>query len=105
MALRVRVQSILSETQVLHKLCDHKSYMQTPQVIVLCVDRGCTMTIPIHSLYTLPSSLLLSLVPALALPCSMYGVISTREDDQWWSLDNQLLWKLIRGKTVSRPHH
>ena len=73
----------------------------------MCVDSGMKLCqVAVTSLFSLPS--LLALRPTLAIPCKLHGVVSTREDGLWWTLDEQLLWKIIRNqivrKQLSRNH-
>lgn len=68
---------------------------------VLYVDTGETRVVPQEHVYILPSNAAIQLVPPLAIPCAMNGIVSTHcNGDSWFPLDIQLLWKHLYRKTV-----
>lgn len=74
------------------------------QVRVMDVDTGRNLMVPLSDVRHLPPPHSLSVVPPLAIPCSLYGVCSSHLQG-WWPLDCQLLWKLTNSREVSALWH
>ena len=82
----------------LSSLCLHHSLFKAT---VLFVDTGKSQMVSCQHLCSLPSSLSLTSVPPLAIPCRLHGVHSTFSAGEWYFLDNQLLWKHLMKKKVN----
>ena len=53
------------------------------------------------NLLELPTVVHPSVVPPLATPCSLHGIECVNEEEGWFPLDIQLLWKHLYNQQVS----
>ena len=85
-----------------HTRAHTHTFARYSQVELLWVDTGRSQHLPLSHLFSLPSQLSISVIPPLSIPTQLGAVVSTHGDGQnWFPLDNQLLWKHIHHKTVS----
>ena len=85
-----------------HTRAHTHTFARYSQVELLWVDTGRSQHLPLSHLFSLPPQLSISVIPPLSIPTQLGAVVSTHGDGQnWFPLDNQLLWKHIHHKTVS----